>query len=267
VHTIPLKRPLDDTRLPHQLTPATTTPVSGPSGPAAGPGPVNTARYHHPHYLGTSPDGIYCFAPFTGHEPQPDLPRTAAADPALTPQAWCELHAHYTAARIAWSHARFRLRATPLLTEAAPLWEAWQTARDQLAGLYEEFRTLSDDRWAAQFLRLGDAEHTLREAATAFDDIAYRLADAAADQAAVAGWDHRLPLTAVASQIGLDTRRWPVYWIDDYTQPGLQTVVRDGTEQWIRATPLVGETEVLISEQRERLQEAAAFAQRLRPHR
>ncbi|MFI1184149.1 hypothetical protein ACH4UT_32030 [Streptomyces sp. NPDC020799] len=255
MHTIALKTPLDEAGLPHR-----------PARDALPAALADTFRYHHPHFLGTSPgerEGwvVYAFAPFTGLEPQPEFPQDAYEVEALTWELSEPLHRQYTAALVLWSHARLRHQAKPLLHKAASLWSAWVTARDELVSVFEEFWTTSDGRWRAQILRLTDVERAANKAADDWDTVAAKLAQAAADQTDVAGYNAKLPLTTVARELGLDTTDWIVHHIDDYTKPLPQfRVVCNGDERWDRATPLVGSATQLIEAQRERLREVADLA-------
>uniref|UniRef100_UPI002F90D82F hypothetical protein n=1 Tax=Streptomyces sp. NBC_01562 TaxID=2975879 RepID=UPI002F90D82F len=250
VHTIPLKTPLDDTGLPHSPAPAAS----------------DTSRYNHSHFLGTSPgerEGwvVYTFAPFTGREPKPQFPDAAFDDKSLTWQMREPLHRQYTAAQVLWSHARFRNQAKPLLIQAAPLWAAWMTARDELVAAFEKFWSTGDGHWRAQLLRLTDAERTASKAADDWDTVAAKLAQAVADQIDLVGWEEELPLATVAQEHGLDVSGWMVHHVDDYAHPLPQyLIVRDGVDHWGRATPLAASAAQLIESQRERLREVAGLA-------
>ncbi|MEU2873022.1 hypothetical protein ABZ769_28125 [Streptomyces olivoreticuli] len=256
MHTIPLRTPLDDTGLPHHQD--LTVP------PAA---PADTSRYNHPHFLGTSPgerEGWtdYCFAPFTGMEPKPQFPRAAYDDEALASWEASEpLHRQYTAARVLWSQARLRHQVKPLLGKAASSWTAWTTARDELVAAFEQFWSTSDGHWRAQLLRLTDAERAVSKAAEDWDTVAGKFAKAVVDQIEVAGYDDKLPLTVVAKESGLDASDWLVHDADDYKHPLPQyQIVRNGTDRYGRATPLVASARQLIEAQRERLREVVGLA-------
>ncbi|MGK5628426.1 hypothetical protein [Streptomyces sp. URMC 123] len=256
-HTIPLKTPLDDTGLPRRQDAA-------PSAPATSP--IDTSRFNHPHFLGTSPgkrDGwvVYSFAPFTGLEDRPRLPEAACRELPLGWQDWCSLSRQYEVAEIVWSHARLRRQAKPLLHRAAPLWHAWTTARDRLIATFEQFWDTGDGQWRAQLLRLTDAERAAAQAAHEWDAVAAQLAQVAADQIGVAGWEEELALTVVAKEIGYDASDWEICHVDDYTSPLPQyRIVRDGVDHWDRATPLAARAAQLIEAQRERLREVARLA-------
>ncbi|WP_438490723.1 hypothetical protein [Streptomyces sp. S186] len=256
MHTIPLRMPLDDTGLPHRQEPSAPAPAA----------PVNASRYNHPHFLGTSPgerEGwiVYTFAPFTGTEPTPTFPTTAYDDTSLTWELRDSLHDQYTAARIAWSHARLRRQAKALLHKAASLWTAWTTARDELIAVFEEFWSTSDGHWRAQLLRLTDAERAVNKAAGDWDTVAAKLAKVAADQIDVAGYDEKLPLTTVAQELGYDASDWMIHPVDDYAHPLPQyRIVRNGVDYYGRATPLTASATQLVEAQRERLREVANLA-------
>lgn len=255
-HTIPLKTPLDDTGLLHRATPAS---------PAV-PAPADASRYYHPHFVDArpAPDGgsiAFRFRAFSGFESQPEMPAAAYDDPAMNWELRDQLRDQYTAARVLWSQSRLRRQATPLLHKAAPLWSAWTAARDELVATFGQFWSTGDGHWRAQLMRLTDAERAANEAADAFDSVALQLAQAAADQVDVAGWDEALPLTKVAGELGYDASDWKIHHVDDYTHPLPQyRIVRDGVDRWGRATPLAASATQLIEEQRERLREVATLA-------
>ncbi|CQR59400.1 hypothetical protein [Streptomyces leeuwenhoekii] len=254
-HTIPLKTPLDDTGLLRRKTPASPVVTV----------PADASRYHHPRFVDAQPapggGTAFRFMAFTGREPQPEFPAAAYDDPAMTWELRDQLHDQYTAARVLWSQSRLRRQATPLLHHAASLWSAWLKARDELVDSFQQFWSTADGLWRAQMLRLTDAERAAAQAADAFDAVARQLAQAAADQVDVAGWDEALPLTTVAREIGYDASDWKVHHVDDYTAPYPQyRIVRNGVDHYGRATPLAASATQLIEEQRERLREVATLA-------
>ncbi|MER6123047.1 hypothetical protein ABT173_10255 [Streptomyces sp. NPDC001795] len=255
-HTIPLKTPLDDTGLPRRSAPAAPAPA-----PAV---PADTSRYHHPNFVSAQPSPghiAFRFRAFTGLEPKPEFPAAAYDDTALNWQLRGDLHDQYQAARVLWSHAWLRHQARPLLHQAAPLWTAWTTARDELTAVFEQFWSTSDGHWRAQLLRLTDAERAAAAAADAFDTVAAKLAQAVADQIDAAGWDEALELETVAKELGIDASDWPVRHVDDYSHPLPQyRIVRGGTAYWGRATPLAASAAQLIAGHRERLREVADLA-------
>ncbi|MGV4985825.1 hypothetical protein ACVB8X_07190 [Streptomyces sp. NRAIS4] len=259
-HTIPLKTPLDDTGLPRRSAPATAPAVTVSA---------DTSRYHHPHFVSAQPGPghiAFRFRAFTGLEPKPQFPDAAYDDTALTWKLRGDLHDHYQAARVLWSQARLRHQAGPLLQQAAPLWTAWTTARDELTAVFEKFWSTSDGHWRAQLLRLTDAERAAAAAADGFDTVAAQLAQAVADQVDAAGWDEALELETVAKELGIDASDWTVLHVDDYTHPLPQyRVVRNGRDHWGRARPLAASAAQLIAGQRERLREVADLAGDLDP--
>ncbi|MGW3563555.1 hypothetical protein ACWDSL_06580 [Streptomyces sp. NPDC000941] len=245
--TIPLKHPLD-AGLPCQA-PAEPEPQTSPAAVA------DLSHYHHPHFVRSEPgryDGWvnYFFTAFTGREPEPKMPESVYDDKAVTYEQRRELSSQYDAARIMWSKARLRLQAGPLLREAAPLWDAWTTAQAELRATFKAFWETSDGQWRAQLLRLTDAERDAKVAATAWDELAEKLAKLASEQVYVAGEYDELGLTTVAKDIGLDASRW---WIDH-----ISAYRPDSYFQ--RETPLVQDVTREIEKQREQLREIATLA-------
>ncbi|MEU2855533.1 hypothetical protein [Streptomyces syringium] len=246
--TIALQHPLDDTGLPHRQTPAQPTPAPAPAV-------ADVARYHHPHFVraepGRSEGGVlYYFAPFTGREPEPEVPLAVYKDTAVTWEQSRELRNQYEAARIMWSKARLRLEAAPLLRRAAPLWEAWASTLAELRRVFGEFWSTADGQWRAQLLRLTDAERAARKAAGAWDGLAEQLAKLADAQVRVAGEYDELELGDVAREIGLDAKGWWIEHISEYEPVPYSR----------HDTPVVGDLNRVIEEQRERLREVAGLA-------
>ncbi|MER5696087.1 hypothetical protein ACWDBO_29995 [Streptomyces mirabilis] len=246
-HTIPLKTPLDDTRLPHRPAPAATTATA----------PADTARYHHPLFLRAEPERFaswvtYSFRAFTGLEEQPQMPAEAIRDRTLTREQSAALSHEYDAARILWSKARLRRQAGPLLKKAAPLWKAWTAAHDQLEATFREFWATEDGRWRAQLLRLTDAERAAQSAAEAFDEVAEKLSRLAEEQIRVAGESDDLPLRTIAQELGLDASDWHIAWPGAYTS---------STASWRGfGDRLIDRLHKEIDAQRERLAEVAQLA-------
>ncbi|WP_331762341.1 hypothetical protein OG612_45120 (plasmid) [Streptomyces sp. NBC_01527] len=246
-YTIPLKRPLDDTGLSHRQTAAQSTPSRAQIV-------ADVARYHHPHFLQVEPGRYegsvtYYFTAFTGRETEPEMPLTVYGDKSVTYEQRRELADQYEAARGAWSQARLRLEATPVLRKAAPLWEAWTTAQAALHQVFNEFRSTADGQWRAQLLRLTDAERAAKTAAEAWDKIAGQLAGLSAAQVRAAGEEHELELTDVAKEIGLDAQPWHINHTSEY----------DPTHVW-HDTPVVAVLTLQIDQQRERLREVDHLA-------
>ncbi|WP_424893290.1 hypothetical protein [Streptomyces sp. XH2] len=247
--TIPLKHPLDP-GLPHRQE------ATEPAPPAPAPAVADLSAYHHPHFVRAEPgrhEGwtVYTFAPFTGREPEPEMPRAVYEDKTVTWEQRCALSSQYEAARITWSKARFRLQAHPLLRQAAPLWEAWTQAETDLQTVFKAFWQTSDGSWRAQLLRLTDAEQAAKQAAAAWDEIAAKLAKVADEHVRAAGEWEALELKDVAKEIGLDATQW---WIDHISEYESTSYYRR------RETPLVDHVTGEIGKQRERLREVAELA-------
>jgi hypothetical protein len=225
----------------------------GPPASPIAPAPlVDTSRYDHPLFQRSEPgryEGVvtYYFAAFTGSEPEPQTP--LAAYEVLGREQTAELGRQYEAARILWSKARLRRQAAPVLTKAAPVWEAWTAAKAELERVYTAFWETADGRWRAQLLRLTDAENAAETAAGAWDESAQQLAQLADDQIAAAGHDDELRLTTVATEFGLDASDWHIDHIGAYTN-----------RTWGRPTPLLERLAEQINKQRERLVEVARLA-------
>ncbi|GGX39923.1 hypothetical protein [Streptomyces chryseus] len=224
------------------------------SGLAAGVQLADPTSYHHPLFQRSEPgrcEGsvVFYFAAFTGRESEPQTPIAAYDDKVLTWEQISDLGKQYEAARILWSKARLRLRAAPLLRQAASLWEAWTTAKAEMERVYRAFWETDDGRWRAQLLRLTDAEQAAEAAADAWDEIARRLAQLAADQIGAAGYDEELPLTEVANELGLDASGWHIEHVDAYAD-----------RYWSQSTPLRALLAQQVDAQRQRLVEVARLA-------
>jgi hypothetical protein len=213
-HTIPLTRALDDSHL-------------APAAPAA-----DWAHYHHPHFVRSEPgprEGnvtVY-LRTFTGREEEPQMPGDVWADRAISREQRALLQGECNLARRLWSEARLRWQAVPLLHQAAPLWQAWTTARDELTAVFEQFRQTPDGFWRAQLLKLQDAETSARTAAESFDRVAEELTGLARQQQRAVPEDDDLPLREVAREIGLDIDGWHISWHEDYFSPwGGDTLTR-----------------------------------------
>ncbi|MGW7425793.1 hypothetical protein ACWGJB_38175 [Streptomyces sp. NPDC054813] len=245
---IPLKTPLDDTGLMPRYQPGTTTRAAMAT---------DISRYHHPLFVRAEPGRYegwmtYSFQAFTGLEEQPQMSLEAIRDRTLTREQSAALSHEYDAARILWSKARLRRQAGPLLTKAAPLWEAWTASREQLRATFREFWTTEDGHWRAQLLRLTDAERAAESAAEAFDEIAEKLSRLAEEQIRVAGEDEDLPLSTVAQELGLYASDWHIVWPDAY---------KPSTLSWRGfGDRLVDRLHKEIDEQRERLREVQVLA-------
>ncbi|MEU5161241.1 hypothetical protein AB0G74_16765 [Streptomyces sp. NPDC020875] len=247
--TIALTNALDESGLtpnPDRSAPA------GPDTPA--PAPVaDISRYHHPHFLRAEPGPhhttTFSFTAFTGREPEPRTPIAMYEDRALDRRQLEAIRTQYEVAQILWSKARLRLRAEPVLRTAAPLWAAWETAHTQLTEVFGAFWETPDGMWRAQLLRLGDAETVALDAARVWDAVAGKLAVLAEEQAAVAGYEHELPLTEVASEAGIDASAWFIAPVNEY-----------GDGVWSTTTPLVHRARTEIAVQRGRLLDVAVLA-------
>ncbi|MFI9311576.1 hypothetical protein [Streptomyces triculaminicus] len=247
--TIPLKHPLDP-GLPRRQE------ATEPAPPAPAPAVADLSKYHHPHYVRSEPgqhEGwtVYTFSPFTGREPEPEIPSAVYDDKTVTWEQHRALGAQYEAARITWSKARFRLQAHPLLRQAAPLWEAWTQAQAELHATFKVFWQTPDGSWRAQLLRLTDAEQAAKKAAAAWDGLAEKLARIADEHVRAAGEWEALDLKDVAKEIGLDATQW---WIDHISGYESSSYYR------VRSTPLVEHVTGEIAQQRERLREVADLA-------
>ncbi|MEU6709591.1 hypothetical protein [Streptomyces wuyuanensis] len=203
---IPLAHTLDESGLPrHQ-------PVPG----------ADITHYHHPHFVRSEPgpgDGweqFFSWA-FTGLEEHPKVPSEVCRDGSVSGEKFQALRDQYRVAEILWSKARLRLQAVPLLRRAAPLWQVWTAARDDLRSVFAQVWHTEDGRWRAQLLRLTDAEQDTRTAAAAWDAVAAQLAQFTHEQIVVAGEAEELPLTTIACEIGLDASDWHIAWHRDYT--------------------------------------------------
>ncbi|TVZ90470.1 hypothetical protein [Streptomyces sp. BK340] len=245
---IPLKAPLDETGLMSRYQPGTTTRAAVAT---------DISRYHHPLFVCSEPGRFpgwmtYFFQAFTGLEEQPQMPLEAIRDTSLTREQSAALSDEYDAARILWSKARLRRQAGPLLKMAAPLWEAWTAAHEQLGATFREFWTTVDGRWRAQLLRLTDAERAAELATEAFDEIAVKLSHLAEEQIRVTGEDEDLPLRTVARELGLDDSDWHIAWHGAYTS---------STASWRGiGDRLIDKVHKGIDAQRERLREVQVMA-------
>ncbi|MFE2045335.1 hypothetical protein ACFXAZ_31350 [Streptomyces sp. NPDC059477] len=242
--------------LTHALDESGLTPSpdrSAPAGPDAPAPAADISQYHHPHFLRAEPGPrdttVYSFTAFTGRECEPRTPLAMYEDRALDRGQLEAIRTQYEVARILWSKARLRDRAVPVLRTAAPLWAAWETAHTALTNTFGAFWETPDGMWRAQLLRLGDAETAALDAARAWDAVAGKLAVLAEDQAAVAGYDHELALTTVASEIGIDASAWLIAPVNEY-----------GDGVWSIDTPLVHQARTEIAVQRGRLLDVAALA-------
>lgn len=217
-------------------------------------------RWRHPHVAGSDPgpwDTLTVHVrPFTGLEDQPHLPADAWSDPAVTREQRRRLSTEYDAAQVAWSEARLRRQAAPLLREAAPLWQAWTIARDTLTRVFDGFREATDGHWQAQLLHLADAEAVAEAAADRFDAVAADLARLAHEQIRAAGEDHDLPLHTVAQEIGLDASDWQIAWHASYNG-GAPATYGDRLSDYLHQQ---------ITTQRTRLRELDALTEGLRRH-
>ncbi|AEM88656.1 hypothetical protein [Streptomyces violaceusniger] len=245
--TITLKHPLDDNGLLCQQTPAE------PIAPAPAVAVADVSRYSHPHFQRAEPGQYegwitYWFAPFTGREPRPEVPSAVYDDKTTTYEQRKQLSNQYRAARTVWSQARLRLLAGPLLREAGPVWEEWQTALAELRRVFKGFWETEDGRWRMQLLRLTDAEQVAKKAAVAWDQVAEKLAKLAEEQIHVAGERDELRLTTVAEELGLDASAWSVDLVWEYET------------SYGHSTPLVEALTREINEQRERLRKVAQLA-------
>ncbi|MFJ5098983.1 hypothetical protein [Streptomyces sp. NPDC088557] len=263
--TIPLLHPLDDhghlprppadetSLLPQDIRDAAALAAAA-AKPVLSP-PDAIARYAHPHYLRAEPTAFgsatFYFRAFTGREARPEMPVEAWDDPVLTREQKRELDAQYTVAASLWSQGRLRTQAAPVIRRAAPLWQAWKTAQNQLTETFDAFRSSPDGMWRAQLLRLTEAEETALAAATAWDAVAEELSLLAAEQRREATEEGELELTAVAKELGLDASGWTIHWPDDYTPHPCS---------WEHQTPLVRSLTTRIAQQRERLREVARLA-------
>ncbi|MCZ4098022.1 hypothetical protein [Streptomyces sp. H39-C1] len=142
-----------------------------------------------------------------------------------------------------------------MLRKAAPLWNAWTTARGELHRVFQGFWETADGRWRAQLLSLTDAERAAKAAAAAWDEVAETLARMAADQIGAAGHDEALHLTEIAQELGLDSSAWRIDSVDAYNP----------ASYWGRETPLVESLNDEIEKQRERLREVAGLAAEAAP--
>ncbi|MGW4855333.1 hypothetical protein ACWEPZ_29325 [Streptomyces sp. NPDC004288] len=155
-------------------------------------------RPHLPSYLKKielHPAGFglrYDFAPFTGTEPQPEVPAAVRTDPGLTyvresedaaehrlreaaTEIICDL---YDTARRQWMDAAYVRALTTALRGMHDLWDAYRQRAAALDRAYDYLRTPEATReWPAAITRVVDAQERAQAAAVAFDERARGVAD------------------------------------------------------------------------------------------
>lgn len=207
---------------------------------------------HHPHFLAgelTFRDSYgssyrFAFRPFTGDEPEPqlpdDLPDGLAADD------YRFLSAEYQFAYTMWAQARFRRAVIPMLQAAASLWQEYQRATKAMAAAFAAFWETGDLQWRAQILRLTDTHAQALAAARTWDEAAAGLARVQHEHLLDVGEERELDLRDVAPGAGLDIARWDIDTADAYASSWRDswpaaTAVRDEIERQKRRLKEVDE--------------------------
>lgn len=144
-------------------------------------------QWHHPHFVSADPKGdeytSYRFKPFTGDEPEPDLPASVAdafyeackAHDFGTPgraaarQAWSAAEHEARAANELWQVARYSRRYIGMLQQVAPLVAAFQAAKQRAVDTYESLHATPDGFWLAKLLTLAEQRAAALDAARTLD--------------------------------------------------------------------------------------------------
>lgn len=153
-------------------------------------------EWHHPHFVSAEDQGglytRYTFKPFTGDEPEPDVPASvndafsAAWDAydrardmverSAVSRAWSAAEREARAANTMWQVARHNRRAVELLQKVAPLVTAYQQAKAQSVNAYESLHATPDGFWQAKLLTLTQLREKALEAARQLGSVSNELA-------------------------------------------------------------------------------------------
>lgn len=216
--TIPLRTPLDDSELPHPAPamqpggPAASVPNTAATTPDQGVGmPLDTititgdehrqiferlAPHLQPYLRKIEPDpcgwGLrFEFAPFTGREQAPAVPRSRYDDPRLnyvpssqdpTEHRLREAADHilgelYDQAHREWKDAAYVADLRMLVKDAPDRWKTYEREAKALESAYAYLRTAqAAAEWPAALSRLVDAQERALAVAEAFDERAEDIA-------------------------------------------------------------------------------------------
>ncbi|GAA5185630.1 hypothetical protein GCM10023322_30050 [Rugosimonospora acidiphila] len=225
--------------------------------------------WRHPHLLAVAEAGLpygtrydYTVAPFSGQEPEPELPdewRGIHPSDGNGPRSWersAQRHSEIELVRRAWARSHFTFQVGQLLTARqypyrAPAedWQAYVEARETLRAAYSALDTTPDNMWRSALLHTVDAQGPARHAAEQWDQRA----------AAFAKLDHWLlrqlgesehPTHAIrdaAAEHGIDTSAW---LIEDHY---------DYSEGFTSMMPAAEEIEEIVKKGDERVRRVAAL--------
>lgn len=157
---------------------------------------VQIPAWHHPHYISherTSYSIHWQFKPFTGDEPEPELPDNASrafhdacaaheygtAERRAASEAWSAAEHEARAANTLWQVARHNRRVAGLLQQVAPLVAAFQQAKAQAVDAYESLHATPDGFWQAKLLTIVQLREKALEAAGELDGASRELTTAA----------------------------------------------------------------------------------------
>jgi len=137
-----------------------------------------TDHPHHPNFVSAAPgddgDVVYVFQPFDGSETEPEYDWDQASQ--LDETARRAYLDEFAAAWREWKIARFGKEFAAAAAKAAPAWDAYRRARQNMDTRFEEVKTSNASRWPAQIASLLDAHDNAVAAATKWDSTASDLA-------------------------------------------------------------------------------------------
>jgi hypothetical protein len=225
--------------------PVTTTPTLAP-----GWTDYDVPGWRHPNLLWVQArvqaDGDYAgrvsewkfgTKPFTGTEPQPEVPeewRTVHPTDSDLLEGdygrWAKYNQRNQEIRLVqgvWARARFTLLIGQLLKKphqydgrtAAQFWTDYVAARDKLTSAYAALATTPDNMWRAATLNIVDAKKPAEDAAIRWDETAQLLAEQNEWLRRELG-DDNYPSDAIAvaaKEHGIDVDGWLIGWPSDYT--------------------------------------------------